>query len=470
MSAAPAASADKPFPWRWLAVVLLLTLLIRGAVLYLQRDNLNGDVDNYREIANNLLHSGRFAQGETQREKFRLEWHRALNGIKSDKHVRALNDTAHRPPLYPVLLSYIALGVDEVPNLNIALLHLALGLATTALTFVICEAWCDCTRISSFAATVVACDPILLNQQSLVMTETLATFLAVLALWQLQRLSRRPDWWNAGLGGAAIGLATLCRPTFMPWLTLVLLSVVVSGFFAGRGWRSITLEITLLAAGMLSMLSPWIYRNMQVMGKPIATTTHGGFTFYLGNNREFFAYLKNNRSMEAPWDSFGFNEEFETRFSFFFPANWDKVNDPPREVLRSQAAYKFASDDIFSEPGMFVWACVYRIRQLWSPLPYKLSADESRGRMLLRYATAAWYLGVYALAAVGIWRLRGELLRPPWIWGVLLCLTFTVVHTFYWSNLRMRAPLMPFVALVAAAGAGSLLPKAKSPGISAVAK
>jgi hypothetical protein len=35
---------------------------------------------------------------------------------------------------------------------------------------------------------------------------------------------------------------------------------------------------------------------------------------------------------------------------------------------------------------------------------------------------------------------------------VLLCLSFTAVHTFYWTDLRMRAPLMPFVALVAAAG------------------
>jgi hypothetical protein len=37
------------------------------------------------------------------------------------------------------------------------------------------------------------------------------------------------------------------------------------------------------------------------------------------------------------------------------------------------------------------------------------------------------------------------------VWGVLLCVAFTGVHAFYWSNLRMRAPLMPFVAVVAAA-------------------
>ena len=29
----------------------------------------------------------------------------------------------------------------------------------------------------------------------------------------------------------------------------------------------------------------------------------------------------------------------------------------------------------------------------------------------------------------------------------------TAIHTLYWSNLRMRAPLMPVVALAASAGA-----------------
>ena len=72
------------------------------------------------------------------------------------------------------------------------------------------------------AALLVACDPILLNQQTLVMTETMATFLAILALWSLVRFTRIiPDWWNAALAGGAIGLAALSRPTFLPWLGLV---------------------------------------------------------------------------------------------------------------------------------------------------------------------------------------------------------------------------------------------------------
>src|SRR5690606_36031064 len=89
--------------------------------------------------------------------------------------------------------------------------------------------------------------------------------------------------------------------------------------------------------------------------------------------------------------------------------------------------------------------------------------NESTARMLLRYATAVWYVGVFALAIVGLVRLKRTLLEPVWLAGLLLCLTFTLMHSVYWSNLRMRAPLMPVVALLAGAGAMSLAERQKLP-------
>jgi len=40
-------------------------------------------------------------------------------------------------------------------------------------------------------------------------------------------------------------------------------------------------------------------------------------------------------------------------------------------------------------------------------------------------------------------------MSDPWIWGLLLCLAFSLAHVFFWSQIRMRAPLMPFVYLAA---------------------
>lgn len=70
----------------------------------------------------------------------------------------------------------------------------------------------------------------------------------------------------------------------------------------------------------------------------------------------------------------------------------------------------------------------------------------------LRYAVGLWYAATFALAAVGWWSLGKHIWRRPWLWGLLLVAAFTLVHTVYWTNLRMRAPLVPVIALWAAVG------------------
>ena len=71
---------------------------------------------------------------------------------------------------------------------------------------------------------------------------------------------------------------------------------------------------------------------------------------------------------------------------------------------------------------------------------------------MARYAVGVWYAVVLVLAMVGAGTLGDDWYHPPWLWGLLLCLSFTAMHTIYWSNLRMRAPLMPVICLVATVG------------------
>ena len=39
---------------------------------------------------------------------------------------------------------------------------------------------------------------------------------------------------------------------------------------------------------------------------------------------------------------------------------------------------------------------------------------------------------------------------PSWLWGLLLVACLTAVHAVFWTDMRMRAPVMPVVALAAA--------------------
>jgi hypothetical protein len=451
-----------PAAERWAVMGLLLfTLMVRGGALFALCDKLADDPDAYREIAENVLRHGVFGLGKDGQP----------------------TPTAYRPPLYPFVLSNLpaADGV-RVSLAKVAALHLLLGIGTVLLTYLTARRL-YANRAGSpglrwaplLAGLLVACDSILLNQQALVMTETLAAFLAILSLWLLARFDAKRDWFSAGLAGGAIGLAALCRPTFLPWLGLVALGMLLvrsgncglkiadcglaeryGGFWWGFGWRVANdVALVVVAAGVMS---PWAIRNQREFGRPIVTTTHGGYTLALGNNEYFYRWL--DESVDGtPWDSANFDRRLRTEL-YWGPLHHGHVLDEER-VLDRNFYYERAKRAIRENPRMFLLAALYRVRQLWSPLPYKLSADESTGRMLLRYATAAWYCGVYALAAVGAWKLRWQLIRPPWVWGVLLCLTFTAVHTLYWCNLRMRAPLMPLVAIVA--GAALVGPAPRSP-------
>jgi hypothetical protein len=371
------------------------------------------------------------------------------------------------------------------------------------------------------------------------MTETLAAFLTVLCMFALNRFAtdRRP--WNAGLAGGAIALAVLCRPTYLPWLALVGLTMLLlantnpkrqRGTWFGAGlptppkgpteglpaapeqetcgqpagevrrpapnrlwrvwlWRGLNFATLMLIAAVV--VSPWAIRNYSVFGKPIVSTTHGGYTLLLANNPWFYDYLRDDQSATAwkvtrenpppitsdpsTWGPHDFATwwQFEKERQFgVYTGRWIRSPGTGNEDLpyheisteyrgteldEDSLAYERAINTIRDRPALFAAACLYRLRQLWSPLPHRLTADESLARMAMRYAVAAWYVAVYLLAAVGIWKLRSKLLAPPWLWGVLLCLVFTAVHTFYWTNLRMRAPLMPFVALVAAYGVSELI-------------
>jgi hypothetical protein len=191
----------------------------------------------------------------------------------------------------------------------------------------------------------------------------------------------------------------------------------------------------------------------------------------LGNNPGFYQYLREGR-WGSLWDADQFNAVWVGR------APW---SGPGVELANDRQAYAEAWQQIADEPGMFLYACLVRVGRLWQPLPHQGSPAETPTARWLRYGIGFWYLGELALAAIGLAGLIRQGLAAPsepgsaapfpgrrgptptrgsvrrtWLWGLLLVLSFTAVHTLYWTNMRMRAPLMPVVALTAVAALGRL--------------
>jgi len=428
-----------------LVTVLFATLLVRVGVLVAWPGALVDDPDGYRELAENLWRHGTFGYAPDQ-------------------------PTAYRPPLYPLLLvPCVALGGWS--RVAIAAIHVLLGLGTVALTFLIAERWttfvCKPTdgvggksafipkptdgvggksagqapplndllrglpaaAIAVMASLLVAVDPILLVQSTQVMTETTAVFLAMLVLWLFTcdephlAAGLAPRFFVAGI---TLGLAALCRPVFLAWAVLLVLAAL---------WRRRWVLAITLIVGVGVTLAPWTARNWNVFGRPLVATTHGGYTFLLGNNPWFYDYL--DEGHWTAWEADGFHRWWKNA------GQAPPLND---EVERDRRAYRYAFRFIAEQPGMFAYSCLVRVGRLWSPLPLRDSP--------WRWAVAVWYAIELALALIGacVICVGNSRKRQPAEAAVLLVLSLTAVHAFYWSNLRMRAPLMPVIAIAAVVG------------------
>ncbi len=367
-----------------------------------------------------------------------LYW-RGIYGLRNYYDVFHFSDdspisTAYRPPMYPLIVA----GCSPLGNGAIHLLaaiHVLLGAATASLAFLIAERWNLSKRGALLAAALVAFDPILLHQAVQPMTETLAAFLAACGLHVLTTAGSRLNMFSTMLAGVVLGAAELCRPTFLVWLGLSWLALIA----ISHGWRQRLAVGCSFAVAAAVVISPWAVRNYRVFDRPIITTTHGGFTLALANNPQFYRHLS-EQGWFVPWD--------EALFSIETPTN---ALHHGNEIAMERASYAQAFATIRDEPRMFFVSCLYRLSRLWGVCPLALDPQESAGRRALRYAVALFYVFEFALSGYGAWIVGKNWLKTPWLWGLLLVLSFTAVHTLYWTDMRMRAPLVIVIALAAGA-------------------
>jgi 4-amino-4-deoxy-L-arabinose transferase-like glycosyltransferase len=427
-------SVDRAAPKWILPAILVIALAVRGGAMLALSTSLSEDPDAYREMAKNLRITGTLAMS----------------------HGQTSHATAYRPPLYPLVLSIFEKQSDDRPA--IALLHVLLGVGTVWLVWRWGQLWGLPAFASAVAAMLVAIDPLLINLSVHVLTETLAAFLAALALWAVTIAMRVRSIRACAAAGLLVGLCALCRPVFLAWIGGLLLVLP----FALRDFRPMARWGAFAAAAGLALV-PWAVRNQLVFGRPIVSTTHGGYTLLLGNNPSFYEYLRSG-PMGAVWNSGEFSRQWNIEQILVETPDGTALD----ELASDARAYELAYANIRREPGMFLAACAMRVGWLWGVLPHQLDARESVSRRWLRYAIAAGYSLELLLAVAGLWSLGRQLARSPWIGVTLLVVCFTAVHAFYWTDMRMRAPLASAVALLAGQGlvvlASRLRATTRSPG------
>lgn len=182
-------------------------------------------------------------------------------------------------------------------------------------------------------------------------------------------------------------------------------------------------------------LAPWAWRNAALFGEAVWTTTHGGYTLALANNPVYYDEVLRGPP-GAVWS--GANQQAWWRANNL--ANGGLTEPRADRALRADALRTIAE-----RPGDFLQASLARLGRFWALAPSPAVYPPG-----IRLAVAAWTLPFWL--AVGLGLVKGGLGRWPRLTAPCVVIALTAVHAVFWTDMRMRAPIVPALALIASSG------------------
>jgi len=232
----------------------------------------------------------------------------------------------------------------------------------------------------------------------------------------------------AAIAGAAAGLATLVRPSWLLF-TPFALTLAVAGF--PPRWRQLSVGAVMLLTCAAVML-PWWIRNYRLTGHLILTTTQVGASLYDGLHPEATG---------------GSNMQFVERF-YRAQRAADAASPAPLsgtfEERLDRRLRDAAVDWAMANPQRVAQLALTKFRRIWSPWPNAEELQSWSFRLLV-------LLGYLPVLILGV----GGVIRFGWReWPYALCAVpavyFTLLHMVFVGSLRYRQPaLLVLMALAA---------------------
>ena len=360
-----------------------------------------------------------------------------LNGAPVNPEQKA-GPTAYWPIGYPLVLAalYAAFGPTIVAA---KALNVVLGAATAVGVYGLGRAALG-AGAGVLGGLVMAAFPSHVMFSSLVMAEVTAIFILVVALyltlvWTLGE--ERPSRWQLVTLGVLCAAAAMVRGelVFLPFALLFV------WWAKSRSWRQAWAHTGLALVGMALLFVPWTVRNVVQMGWPVVATTGAGGALLQGHfagseGRPDLYVMVVLQDRYAGLD----NAEREVRMN----------NHATREALR------FALTHPRDELALIPKRLYYLYRQDtagvdWTQTNNPVLSEAAAGR--LRVLSNVYYYVVAGIAVAG---------APLWLRRLDASRLLVVLPVAYYSllfgvafigNERYHVPILPFLALAAAASA-----------------
>ncbi len=406
------------FSARALSTILIVAALSRfGFSVFVVGLNTSpkGDEADYHAIATHLAAGGGFVASDVE------------------------GPTARRPPAYPVLLSFLY----RVTGTNAAagrIAQVVLGVLVVWLTARVARAWFG-DGAAVWAGWLAALNPFLIFLSGYLLTENLylVFMLGAIGLAPKATAFGRVSPARAAAMGALLGFAALTRPSGLPVLEWMLAAALLFGV---ASWKDRFVRVAITAAVFGLVMAPWLVRNARVVGAPVLTT-HGGTTFYQGNN-EKVATTPEWRGGVAPLEVL---------------PGYDRIAGLG-ELERDREAWRLGKEYLRTHPGQVPSLVFWKLARCW-----RLKSD-----MGLSGIRSGWWFNshswlgklaaqldvgmVYAIVAMPLFVIGLWITRRSWrelLFGYGVIVVHTVVAVCFFGSLRMRIPVEPIICVFAAA-------------------
>jgi 4-amino-4-deoxy-L-arabinose transferase-like glycosyltransferase len=337
-----------------------------------------------------------------------------------------------RTPGYPVLLAGLfAMVGDDPPVMWARALSAVLGVLAVA--GVACLAWqLFDERAAWIAGLLTTFYPGAVAMSVMVLSE--APFCPCLLLqincwtWAWRGTRRGPQILAGLLAGAAGGVATLMRPS---WLLFTPAALIAALLLSRQRRRHLWLGVWLLL-GLIITMAPWWIRNYKIVGRFVPTTLQVGASLYDG---------------WSPQANGGSDMRFVDEFRRLQREADARLTGPPAGTFEERLDRRMREAAVtwaWQHPGDAARLAVVKFVRMWNIWPNAGELQSTRLRLLILLG----YVPLLALGAAGIWLFadRG--------WPLVLCLLpaayLTLLHLIFVSSIRYRQPAMlPICALAA---------------------
>ncbi|MEM7499414.1 MAG: glycosyltransferase family 39 protein [Pseudomonadota bacterium] len=314
----------------------------------------------------------------------------------------------------------------------IVIANIVFSVSLVPLVFILGQRWAG-TMVGLVAAFMIAFWPTFVMYVTVLQSEQPFLFVLCLGLvaygapWGAQ-------WQRVLVAGFFFGLACYFRPVA---LLLPLALGFVTVLRTWQSWKREAVVAVLTMMAMLVVISPWTYRNSQVLGQPALVSTNFGLALWNGNHPG-------------------------TPGTYVDPPPWiEGLSHVEADKLMLERAVEYIRED----PAAFVqrtaWKVLVQHRGQTIAVVWNPSVEQLYGStvvfLLKAIGTACWYssvlLGLVGLG-IAVWRIGLLGLFHP---AFIIWAYFTGVHAVTQAGGRFQLPSVPFVVIMAAIAIVALL-------------